>query len=113
MTAAGFNVHVLPHDRMVGAHPDQTLLDAVLAAGLDATHSCRLGCCGSCTARLLAGAIEYPSGRMVTSGDAQQPEGIMLCIARARSDVTVELRFTRAGPWQDSYQGTPTTIEPV
>lgn len=97
MSAAEFNVRVLPQDRLLRAASDQTLLDAALAAGVNATHSCRLGCCGACTARLLSGEIEYPSGRRVSSADAEQPEGIMLCIARARSDVAVELRFAGNG----------------
>jgi hypothetical protein len=39
----------------------------------------------------VAGTIEYPSGRLVAA-DATQDFDIMLCMARARSDVEVEPR---------------------
>jgi ferredoxin len=93
MSPAEFNVRVLPQDRLLRVGGDQTLLDAVLAAGIGACHSCQVGCCGSCAARLLSGAVEYPSGRVVASTDAEVPDSIMLCMARARSDLAIELRF--------------------
>ncbi len=97
---AEFTVHVWPGGQALPARGDQLLLDAVLAAGVDAPYSCRLGCCGSCMARLLAGAIEYPSGRVVSATDAPPPDSVMLCIARPRSDVALELGFSArvAGP---------------
>jgi ferredoxin len=85
----GFSFRILQHTLQV--RPDEVLLDAALAAGLDAPHSCQNGYCGSCRARLVAGTIEYPSGRLVAA-DATQDFDIMLCMARARSDVEVEPR---------------------
>lgn len=90
---AEFKVQVSPGGQTLPARSDQLLLDAVLAAGVDAPYSCRVGCCGSCMARLLAGAIEYPSGRVVSATDTPPPDSVMLCIARPRSDVTLELGF--------------------
>lgn len=90
---AEFKVHVSPGNQVLPARGNQLLLDAVLAAGVDAPYSCRLGCCGSCMARLLEGAIEYPSGRVVSATDTPPPDAVMLCIARPRSDVALELGF--------------------
>ncbi|MET0281687.1 MAG: 2Fe-2S iron-sulfur cluster-binding protein [Steroidobacteraceae bacterium] len=86
MTA--FSFRILHHTLRV--RPDEILLDAALAAGLDAPHSCQNGYCGSCRARLVSGTIEYPSGRVVPA-DITQGFDIMLCLARARSDIEVEL----------------------
>lgn len=91
---AEFRCHVLPYGRTLRVPSNKTLLQAVLAAGIPAPHSCTLGYCGSCRAQLRSGAIEYPSGQVVDmASDAAPPDDIMLCIARPRSDVEVEIRF--------------------
>jgi CDP-4-dehydro-6-deoxyglucose reductase, E3 len=80
-----------------GVDPDQTLLDAALAAGLNLPHSCKGGSCGACRARLIEGEIVYPNGKPLGLADAEAAEGmILLCQAHARGDVVVET-FT-AGP---------------
>jgi ferredoxin len=86
-----FQLHIAPGQIVVPVKAGQTLLDATIEAGLQLTHSCQHGYCGSCRARLLAGDIEYPSGQRVSAG-VGAPE-IMLCIARACSDVSIEPLF--------------------
>lgn len=95
---AGFLLRILPQGITLRAGANQNLLDAANRAGAGLTHSCRNGYCGACRARLLAGAIEYPSGQQVTAaiGSGEAPE-IMLCIARARSDVEIEPVFPARG----------------
>jgi ferredoxin len=74
---------------------DQPLLDAALAASLTLVHSCRLGYCGSCRARLLSGSIVYPSGAVVSAPFGSADEGqVMLCMARPLSDIEIEPLFT-------------------
>jgi CDP-4-dehydro-6-deoxyglucose reductase, E3 len=71
--------------------PDQSLLDAALGASLNLPHSCKGGNCGSCRARLLQGEIYYPNGPPLGLSDAEVADGFMLlCQARARSDLTIE-----------------------
>ena len=71
--------------------PDQSLLDAALSASLNLPHSCKGGNCGSCRARLLQGEIYYPNGQPLGLSDAEVADGFMLlCQARARSDLSVE-----------------------
>lgn len=93
-------LRVLPQDRVVRVIPGRPLLEAILAAGIHAPHSCTMGYCGACRAALRAGVIQYPSGQVVDADDpANLPDDIMLCIARARSPVEVELRFAPTG-WE-------------
>ena len=83
-------------DRSFSAAPDRTLLDAALDAGLRLAHSCRSGNCGTCCARLLGGSIDYPQGRPLGLSDAQIAEGyVLLCQARARTDLDLELQEIR------------------
>jgi CDP-4-dehydro-6-deoxyglucose reductase len=74
------------------AAPDQSLLDAAFGASLNLPHSCKGGNCGSCRARLLQGEIHYPGGHPLGLSDAEAADGfVLLCQARARSDVRIEI----------------------
>jgi CDP-4-dehydro-6-deoxyglucose reductase, E3 len=73
------------------ASADQSVLDAALAAGLNLPHSCKSGNCSACRAHLLSGRIEYPHGRPLGLSDAEAAAGdILMCQARARSDLALE-----------------------
>jgi CDP-4-dehydro-6-deoxyglucose reductase len=91
--SSDFKVLIEPHHRTVTVHKGQAVLDAALAAGLNLPHSCKSGHCASCRARLISGDIHYPKGRTagLTEQEAQQGY-VLLCQARARSDLVVEAR---------------------
>jgi CDP-4-dehydro-6-deoxyglucose reductase, E3 len=87
-------VRIEPHGRTLRVRADQPVLEAALAAGLNLPHSCKSGHCSSCRARLVAGEIRYPGGRPLGITLAEERSGhILLCQARAQSDLTVEARF--------------------
>jgi len=93
------------------AAPDQPLLDAALGASLNLPHSCKGGNCGSCRARLLQGEIHYPNGRPLGLSEAEAAEGfVLLCQARARSDVSIET-FEVTTPEQALIKRLPARIE--
>jgi CDP-4-dehydro-6-deoxyglucose reductase, E3 len=86
-------VELKPHQRSIGASEDRPVLEAALAAGLNIPHSCKSGHCGSCRARLIRGRIEYPNGRPLGLTEGEAADGfVLLCQARALSDLTVEVR---------------------
>jgi CDP-4-dehydro-6-deoxyglucose reductase, E3 len=73
------------------AASDEPLLDAARKASLNLPHSCKGGNCGACKARLLQGEIHYPNGTPLGLSAGEVDEGlILLCQARARSDLTLE-----------------------
>jgi CDP-4-dehydro-6-deoxyglucose reductase len=77
--------------RRFEAAADQPLLDAAQAASLNLPHSCKGGNCGACKARLMSGEIHYPNGPPLGLSAAEVADGlILLCQARARSDLVVE-----------------------
>ena len=87
-------VRIEPHGRVLRLAADQPVLEAALAAGLNLPHSCKSGHCSSCRARLVAGEIRYPSGRPPgLSAEEERSGHILLCQARALSDLTVEARL--------------------
>jgi CDP-4-dehydro-6-deoxyglucose reductase len=88
------SVRIEPHGRTLRLAPGQAVLEAALAAGLNLPHSCKSGHCGSCRARLLSGQIRYPRGRPLgITAEEEARGGVLLCQARAHTDLTVEARL--------------------
>ncbi|MFE0749091.1 2Fe-2S iron-sulfur cluster-binding protein [Gordonia sp. NPDC058843] len=68
---------------------DTVLLDALLAADVDAPYSCREGDCGSCVARLTAGDVDHGNGIALEPEDID--DGYLLtCQATPKGAVTIE-----------------------
>ncbi len=87
-------MRIEPHGRTIRVRAGQPLLEAALAAGLNLPHSCKSGHCGSCRARLRVGEIRYPSVRPAGLTAAEEQAGnILLCQARAQSDLVLEARL--------------------
>ncbi|MGO9934030.1 MAG: 2Fe-2S iron-sulfur cluster-binding protein [Steroidobacteraceae bacterium] len=79
------------------AAPDQTLLDAALDFRLNLPHSCKGGNCGACRARLLRGEVRYSNGAPLGLSGPEVADGmILLCQARARTDLCIETFEMRA-----------------
>jgi CDP-4-dehydro-6-deoxyglucose reductase, E3 len=92
--SSSFEVRITPHGKILRVQPEQTVLDAALAAGLNLPHSCKSGHCASCRARLLAGEIHYPNGKPLGLSDADARDAqVLLCQAQPRSALTVEARL--------------------
>lgn len=69
--------------------PDETVLDAAEREGVDIDYSCRVGMCGVCKVKLLAGKVT------MEVEDGLEPEDqaagmILACQAKATEDITVE-----------------------
>lgn len=71
--------------RTVDVPGDCSLLEALLAAGVDVPNSCRDGICGSCETRVLEGT---PDHRDSLLSETEQAAGrsMMVCVSRAKSD---------------------------
>jgi ferredoxin len=68
----------------------QSLVDAMLDAGIDVPHSCREGRCGSCVATVVAGQVDMAACGVLEPDDLRA--GLILsCQARpASSELRVE-----------------------
>lgn len=90
-------IRIANSSRSFNAAAEQPLLEAAADAALNLPHSCKGGNCGACKARLVSGAIDYPNGRPLGLSEAEIAEGlILLCQARARSDLCIETFEIRA-----------------
>ncbi|RYB92265.1 oxidoreductase [Nocardioides glacieisoli] len=64
---------------------DQSILDSVRAAGIDAMSSCEEGTCGTCETRVLSGIPEH---RDVVLSDADRASNcyMMICVSRSQGE---------------------------
>ena len=93
---------------------DQSVLDAAFTAGLRLPHSCRSGNCGSCRARLVHGRTSYPNGPPPgLSADEAAAGFVLLCQARALTDLCLELPRVSPADAPGSVRRLPCRIERV
>jgi naphthalene 1,2-dioxygenase ferredoxin reductase component len=83
-------ITLLGHDDPVPVEPGDTLLAALLRAGLAFPFSCQTGNCGTCKCELLSGEVhelDYPAHTLPA---AERARGIVLaCRAEPRGDAVV------------------------
>ncbi len=87
-TAQPITFRVGDTERTVLAAPDQTVLEAGLAAGLPMPFSCGMGGCAACKVHLLEGdvAMEEPN---CLSNDERRAGYVLACVGRACGPCTV------------------------
>jgi ferredoxin len=74
----------------VTVQPDQTILEATLAAGLPMPFSCTVGGCGACKVALRAGAVDLEEPNCLT--DAEREAGdVLTCVGRPLGPITIEV----------------------
>jgi len=81
-----FRVRLEKTGRTIDVGANESILDAIRAAGVEAASSCEAGTCGTCRTILLAGEAEH---RDLVLTPAEQERAIMICVSRARSDELV------------------------
>ena len=76
--------------RTVEVDGEEPLLQSLEAHGVSLPYGCRYGGCISCAAKLLAGEVDQNEG--VALNGRQLSNGyVLLCIARPKSDCTLEV----------------------
>lgn len=75
--------------KTVALAPDQTVLEAAEAAGVELDYSCRQGFCGVCKARLLEGAVTMAVEDGLAPAD-KTAGYILTCQAKAQGSVVVD-----------------------
>ena len=70
----------------------ETLLQAALAAGIDAPHSCTEGRCGTCMSWLRNGDVSMASTRALSKRNAERGY-VLACQARPSSPAPIWLDF--------------------
>lgn len=81
---SSFEVEVHGTGQVVSVAPDQTIIEALEAAGLDVMYDCQRGDCGICQTDVISGE---PDHRDVVLSDAEKASGkvMQICVSRAKS----------------------------
>jgi vanillate O-demethylase ferredoxin subunit len=75
-TGGAYTVELARSKRAIAVKPDQTLLQALQAAGITIKTSCQQGICGTCETRVLAGAPDHRD--MILSDDEKAANDTMM-----------------------------------
>lgn len=86
--AGGFQVRLARTGKVIAIAPGETILDRLLASGIQVPSSCRQGVCGVCETKVLAGV---PDHRDVVLSEAEKRDGtsMIVCCSGALSDELV------------------------
>ncbi|MGR9106435.1 MAG: 2Fe-2S iron-sulfur cluster-binding protein [Gammaproteobacteria bacterium] len=72
-------------DKEILVHADQSVLDAMLEAGIDAPYGCRNGICKSCAVTVLEGEPEHRDS-ILSAAEREDKRLMCPCVSRAKSD---------------------------
>ncbi|MCZ4587594.1 PDR/VanB family oxidoreductase [Rhodococcus opacus] len=78
-----FEVELATTGKTIEVQPDETILDAVTAAGVQVLSSCREGTCGTCETVVLDGEVEHRDA-LLSEDEQASNETMMICVSRAR-----------------------------
>lgn len=77
-----FEVELKDSGITVNVSADQTILDAILAIGIDVPYDCKEGICGTCEVEVLDGDIDHRD-QVLTNTEKQKNNRMMTCCSRA------------------------------
>jgi ferredoxin-NADP reductase len=89
--AGGFTVNLARSGRSLTVMPAQSILDAVIAAGIEVPHSCLQGICGACETRVLSGKPDHRDS-ILSEAERQAGSTMMICCSGSLSaSLTLDL----------------------
>lgn len=88
VVAGGFEVELTRSKRIIVVAPGQTILDALLAEGIDAPYACMEGVCGSCETRVLRGMPDHHD-LVLSSDEREANDRMMICCSGSLRDCLV------------------------
>jgi vanillate O-demethylase ferredoxin subunit len=83
---SGFEVRLYRSGRSVVVLPDDSILDALLDAGVDVSFSCTEGICGTCETKVIDGIPDHRDSFLSDEEKAENSK-IMICCSRSKSPV--------------------------
>jgi ferredoxin-NADP reductase len=88
-SARTFTVEFARSGRSFTCRPDEYVLDAAFAAGLNPASSCGQGMCGTCTSTLLSGSVDMHHNGGIRPREIAQNK-VLICCSKPLSDLTID-----------------------
>ncbi|MBX3586691.1 MAG: 2Fe-2S iron-sulfur cluster binding domain-containing protein [Ramlibacter sp.] len=86
--AVDFEIKLARSGRVIPVAPDQSVLDALLACGLDIATSCQQGVCGTCLTRVIEGEPDHWD-MYLTPEEQAANDRFLPCCSRSKSPLLV------------------------
>jgi len=80
-----FDIELARSGRTISVTPQQSVLDALRAAGVGVLSSCREGTCGTCETTVLAGEPDHRDS-VLDDGERAAVDCMLVCVSRSCSD---------------------------
>jgi ferredoxin len=77
-----FEIELAASDRTLTVAPERSILDVVLAAGVQVLSSCQEGTCGTCETPVLDGAVDHRDS-LLTDDEKAAGDTMLICVSRA------------------------------
>ncbi|MCV7226671.1 PDR/VanB family oxidoreductase [Mycolicibacterium komossense] len=77
-----FTVELARSGLTIDVGRNQSVLEAVRSAGVDAPASCEMGICGTCETKVLSGTVAHRDD-LLTDDEKRQGSTMMICVSRA------------------------------
>ncbi|MGO0061364.1 PDR/VanB family oxidoreductase [Brevibacillus fluminis] len=88
ITRSPFVAELRKSNKSIEVGEQQSLLDALLQAGIRAPYSCRVGGCGTCAVEVLDGTVAHYD-TVLTDSERAQHNQMMTCVSRAACEKLV------------------------
>ncbi|MFW6502250.1 PDR/VanB family oxidoreductase [Acinetobacter baumannii] len=85
-TLSEFAVKLARSGHEIAVNPDQSILEAVEAQGIDVPFSCRAGICGACACKVISGEPQHLD-MVLSDHEKQINQIILICVSRSNSPV--------------------------
>ncbi len=85
-----FEVELSDSGLVLNVAADTTLLDAIMAAGIDVACDCREGLCGSCEVTVIEGEVDHRD-MVLTRAERAGGKRMMTCCSRAKNGARLKL----------------------
>jgi len=90
-SATAFQITIEPSGRTFTVGPNDTLLAAGIAQGINLPYGCKDGACGSCKCKKISGTVSHGAHQSKALSTEEEVQGFVLtCCASAHSDVVLE-----------------------
>jgi len=80
--AATFEIELAESGLTLTVAPEESVLEAIRAAGVDVPSSCEMGICGTCETRVVAGEVDHRDS-LLTDAEREAGDVMMICVSRA------------------------------
>ena len=84
LAPGAFSVQIASTGALIAVGPDESIVEALRAAGVAVDTSCEAGLCATCKVRYLSGTVEHADSIL---DDSERAEFLTLCVSRATSAV--------------------------